>query len=413
MNANFIKARIDAVIHIAEMRAAENAILEEWYNTTADAARKIQSHIEKDVSEFENMALALSALQSNVPMVDTSILFNGVEGMLKELDRYDTDDADTAYGNVIKVTKDSLANVGSVIIEAIQSLSILEAALGLDKIPEQFILKEPLMVSEKQTIEHPSQICDMHDHWSSEETLNSTLPKTVSEDAAEETQEPEIVSEEESDHKVSAEPAAVIDAEKKMPPGFDSLELPGIISGRYIMSYKTHSVCDRSSGRMLKKFMKHRIEYIRFRGTTTNEPIDFELAEVIRLFEEQHGIRVPLTPETPAVDKEDFDEYVYIDWLEGIPTRKYRVYKSGKVYDTVHDENLTANKNGIMYLGGGDRESRTPGVCNASRQFTNATLVWMAFHPETRGKKRLIIYFRDGNKRNCALNNLYHGKYNK
>ena len=33
MNANFIKARIDAVIHIAEKRTAENAILEEWYNT--------------------------------------------------------------------------------------------------------------------------------------------------------------------------------------------------------------------------------------------------------------------------------------------------------------------------------------------------------------------------------------------
>ena len=413
MNANFIKARIDAVIHIAEKRTAENAILEEWYNTTADAARKIQSHIEKDVTEFENMALALSALQSDVPMVDTSILFNGVEGMMKELDRYDTGEADTAYGNVIKVTKNSLANVGSVIIESIQSLSILEAALGLDKIPEQFILKEPIVVSEKKNIVHPSQICDMHDPFSSEEILNSTSPKTVSEDTVEETQEPAIDSEEESDHKVSAEPAAAIDEGKKMPPGFDSLELPGIISGRYIMSYKTHSICDRSSGRMLKKFTKHRIEYIRFRGTTTNEPIDFELTEVVRLFEEQHGIRVPLVPETPAADKEDFDEYVYIDWLEGIPTRKYRVYKSGKVYDTVHDEYLMANKNGIMYLGGGDRESRTPGVYNASRQFTNATLVWMAFHPETRGKKRLIIYFRDGNKRNCAVDNLYHGKYNK
>ena len=98
MNANFIKSRIDAVIQIAEMRAAENAILEGWYNSTADSARKIQSHIEKDVIEFENMALALSALQSNVPMVDASILFNGVDEMLKELDRYDPGDADTAYG---------------------------------------------------------------------------------------------------------------------------------------------------------------------------------------------------------------------------------------------------------------------------------------------------------------------------
>lgn len=151
MNANFIKARIDAVISIAERRAEENAILEKWYNCMADTARALQSYMETDVAEFENMARALSELQSNVPMVDTCILFNGVEVMLKELDRYDPGDADTAYGNVIKVTKDAMANVGSVIIETIQSLSILEAALGLDKIPEQFIWKEEYRsLSEKQ-----------------------------------------------------------------------------------------------------------------------------------------------------------------------------------------------------------------------------------------------------------------------
>lgn len=131
MNANFIKARIDALVLAAERCADENAILEEWYRNTAETARKLEQYLEKDVAEFENMALALSALQSNVPMLDTNILFNGVEAMLAEIDRYNPGDADTAYGNVIKVMKDSIANVGSVIIETLQSITILEIALGI------------------------------------------------------------------------------------------------------------------------------------------------------------------------------------------------------------------------------------------------------------------------------------------
>ena len=131
MNANSIKARIDALVLAAERCADENAILEEWYRNTAETAQKLEQYLEKDVAEFENMALALSALQSNVPMLDTSILFNGVEAMLTEIDRYNPGDADTAYGNVIKVTKDSIANVGSVIIETLQSIAILEIALGI------------------------------------------------------------------------------------------------------------------------------------------------------------------------------------------------------------------------------------------------------------------------------------------
>lgn len=161
MNANFIKARIDALVLAAERCADENAILEEWYRNTAETARKLEQYLEKDVAEFENMALALSALQSNVPMLDTSILFNGVEAMLTEIDRYNPGDADTAYGNVIKVTKDSIANVGSVIIETLQSIAILEIALGIGvigrpstevpkvKIPDEYRYKKTEIIQDK------------------------------------------------------------------------------------------------------------------------------------------------------------------------------------------------------------------------------------------------------------------------
>lgn len=458
MNANFIKARIDAVIQIAEMRAAENAILEEWYNSTADSARKIQSHIEKDVIEFENMALALSALQSNVPMVDTSILFNGVDEMLKELDRYDPGDADTAYGSVIKVTKDSLANVGSTIIDAIQSLSILEAALGLDKIPDQFILKEPIMVSEKRNINLPSQICDMHDPFSSVAALNSTSTEVVSEDTAEKEKTVPDSDEPETDDNSEPEEEKIVDKTpdekprtlfgvpieqieeavpdiniealiepapsttaaaapdknpgvkpQKLSRGFTEVHLPNFPTDQFMISEKNLLV-DRYTGRVIRTFRRHGTEMvaIRHHGSNTEELFEFE--DIIKAARDDNESK----PKSQTVDEKTHREvreerFRFVDWIDGLPKTKYKVFESGRIYDTVHGEFITVSGERVT-LSAGDRESKTPGVHSPMFAFTRQSIVYRAFHPEVRDKIKLHIKFKDGNRKNCALSNLvYNG----
>jgi len=467
MNANFIKARIDAVIRISEMRAEENAILEEWYNGTADTARKIQTYIEKDVAEFENMALALSALQSNVPMIDTSILFNGVEAMLKELDRYNPGDADTAYGNVIRVTKDSLANVGSVIIETIQSLSILEAALGLDKIPEQFILKEPLMVSEKtpiaattETLPNTAEVVSEDTVEKEEETIPDPdesekfdntelmrdphypdLNKMIQDNMNESEPEEEKTVEETPDEKPQTlfgipvelieeavpginvgaliEPAPSTTASKpapgnpgvkpqKLSRGFTEVHLPNFPEDQFMISDKNLLV-DRYTGRVIRTFRRHGTEMVAVRhyGSHTEEIFEFE--DVIKAARGETDDNES-KPENPAMDEKAESRQIrfqYVNWIDGLPKTKYKVFEDGRIYDTVYDQFVTGSGEKIV-LSSGDRDSKTPGVQSAKFVFTRQSLVYRAFHPEVRDRMKLRIRFKDDNRKNCALSNLVH-----
>lgn len=437
MNANFIKSRIDAVIQIAEMRAAENAILEGWYNSTADSARKIQSHIEKDVIEFENMALALSALQSNVPMVDASILFNGVDEMLKELDRYDPGDADTAYGSVIKVTKDSLANVGSIIIDAIQSLSILEVALGLDKIPEQFILKEqPIIVSEKTPIASASAV--VSEDAAEETVLDSDEPEPETDNS--EPEEEKIVDEtpdekprtlfgvpieqiEEAVPNINVEaliepvPSTTAAAPNKNPGvkpqklsrGFMEVHLPNFPEDQFMISEKNLLV-DRYTGRVIRTFRRHGVEMVTLRHHGSNAEELFEFEDIIKATRGDNESK----SESQTVDEKTHREvreerFRFVDWIDGLPKTKYKVFESGRIYDTVHSEFITVSGERVT-LSAGDRDSKTPGVHSPMFAFTRQSIVYRAFHPEVRDKIKLQIKFKDGNRKNCALSNLvYNG----
>ncbi len=436
MNANFIKARIDAVVQIAEMRAAENAILEEWYTSTADTARKLQSYIEKDVTEFENMALALSALQSNVPMIDTSILFNGVEEMLKELDRYNPGDVDTAYGSVIRVTKDSLANVGSVIIETMQSLSILEAALGLDKIPEQFILKEPLMVAEKTPIASvTTETLPNSEEIVSEETVEDAVEETVPET---DESKPETV-EEKPDEKpqtlfgipieqieksvpeinvealIEPAPSAAAPNQNNNPGvrpmtlsrGFTEVHLPDFPKDQFMISEKNLLV-DRYTGRVIRTFRRHGIEMVSIRHHGSNVEDLFRFEEIIKAARGADESK----PENQTMDEKEprqEERFRFVDWIDGLPKTKYKVFQDGRVYDTVYGEFITVSGE-LVTLSAGDRESRTPGVHSAHFKFTRQSLVYRAFHPEVRDRIKLRIQFKDGNRKNCELSNLvYNG----
>ena len=442
MNANFIKSRIDAVVQIAEMRAAENAILEEWYRSTSDTARKLQSYIEKDVTEFENMALALSALQSNVPMIDTSILFNGVEEMLKELDRYNPGDADTAYGSVIRVTKDSLANVGSVIIETIKSLSILEAALGLDKIPERFIMKEPLMVSEKTpmgsaTTETLPDTTDVVSEEAVEDATEETVPDFDESETDNSEPEEEKTVEEENPQTlfgipieqieeavpeinvgalIEPAPSATAPNQNKNPGvrpmtlsrGFTAVHLPNFPADQFMISEKNLLV-DRYTGRVIRTFRRHGIEMVSIRHHGSNAEDLFEFEDIIKAARGDNESK----PENQTMDekepRQEEERFQFVDWIDGLPKTKYKVFESGRVYDTVYGETVTVSGECVT-LSAGDRESRTPGVHSPSFKFTRQSLVYRAFHPEVRDKVKLWIKFKDGNRKNCELSNLvYNG----
>lgn len=135
MKDNIIKQRVNVIVSVAEQNAAENCILENWYNQTATAARQIGEQVDSKITEFENLSLALSALQGNVPVVTVDVLLDGIEALYKSIDAY-VAYPETAYGFAIQTTKDALRNTGSILYESIQSLSVLERALGMLEIPQ-------------------------------------------------------------------------------------------------------------------------------------------------------------------------------------------------------------------------------------------------------------------------------------
>ena len=94
-----------------------------------------------------------------------------------------------------------------------------------------------------------------------------------------------------------------------------------------------------------------------------------------------------------------------MNWINGLPKTKYKVFESGRIYDTVSGENVTSSGEKIT-LSSGDVASKTPGVQSAKFAFTRQSLVYRAFHPEVRDMIKLHIKFKDGNRKNCALSNL-------
>ena len=100
---------------------------------------------------------------------------------------------------------------------------------------------------------------------------------------------------------------------------------------------------------------------------------------------------------------------VWIDWIEGIPKRKYRVYPSGEIENTFTDEKLHPSGSPLKVVlnaaSSGSGFARYDGRSYRYQVYVS-NLVWKAFHTSDRKRDRLRIKYRDGNSKNCSIGNL-------
>lgn len=106
------------------------------------------------------------------------------------------------------------------------------------------------------------------------------------------------------------------------------------------------------------------------------------------------------------------NEYRWLDWIGWVPKRKYKIFRDGRLYNTVEDrfEKLIVYTNykstkPAYYISAGDKYSRTEGVTSRSTHMTAVVLVWKAFHPEDRDANIQTVMV-DGNFKNVRLDNI-------
>ena len=115
---------------------------------------------------------------------------------------------------------------------------------------------------------------------------------------------------------------------------------------------------------------------------------------------------LPEAPLNVTVPEKKEDEFVWIDWLKGIPKKKYQLYPNGTIFNIVDNEELKLSNRGSYKLSSFIGETRKRGVKQVVREFTKQTMIWFYYHPEDRSKNRLRLRFKDENPENMTIENL-------
>jgi len=468
--SNPIKKRIEKIADTCAMSAEHYPLLENWFQCTAETAREIERSQIKSLEEFDSVALALSALRSDIPIIDRSTLNEGIDALRSACARYSSaTDEFSPFNALIAQSCNTLIVVGEEIIGALTNLKILEIALGIGTMVPRDAPEEDVATTEQEKIEQicsapvPAEItvtlpasdktivlsqCDatiLEPIFAQrEQELQEPIPE---EDAAATEQEkieqicsaPADECEENSGYTVFGIPIEQIGVSQEeikrvttdipdppkpkkkpneprkvgvldVPTGFTALKVPGFPDDRFMLSVD-NQIVDRRTGRKIKATLRHGVEYVKLFHPRDEHGeqqfVEFPLADLISKSTSTAALPLP----KPAMTEEKDDTFVYVDWFPGIPARKYKVYASGKVYDTVHKEFIPYDrKNESIRLTDSDIESRTIGVHAVVKALKRQSLVWQAFHKEYRNQSRVYISFRDGNRQNCALDNLYIGR---
>lgn len=453
MKDNMIAQRINAIVSVAEQNAAENCILENWYNQTVVAARQIKEQIDSKVTEFENLSLALSALQGNVPVITVDLLYEGIEALYKSIDAY-VAYPETAYGFAIQTTKDAIRNTGSIIYESIQSLSVLERAMGICEKSAQIDSNtdnvEETPVDEGVTNTEEETTAEPEEPEKTEEQLNITLEAEgngfrvgFTKEAEKEPEHEEATTEpdktveqsEDKDYlndnrtlfgvpvsdlkkmtpgvnvdniigqetKKPAETPKAENEEDAPPVGFIWVDIPGFPKHQFMLS-NNNMLVDNLTKRRVRTFRQRGEDYVSLIHWDTRNREELKFDDIVRA---ARGIQTESATATTSKEVETEVRWVWVNWYRDIPKTKYKVYEDGRVWNTVDSRWMGCGLNkSIIQLTSGDAASRTPGVQQSVIQLTRQSLVVRAFHPEAREKTKIYVKFKDGNTKNCALSNL-------
>ena len=452
-NNTTIRNKINAIEKMANIAAQEQPLMAEWFNVTVETVKKIEESIKTNECEFENVALALTALQCNVGVIVIDDIFEPAHQPFDKwiVKKYDIT-APTPYGAIvkssvegltaiaeqIKAKMDRIISLGSMV--KIQAMTVDEFKI---KLPEDSDDIEEFDESNVNLTEVPEPVEEPEE--TPEEIVEPVVEEPVAEPTTEKTEEPVAEPEKEVIDEPTLfgipisqlgvdkipdagignptgkhEPIKIDDKSLKTEPVQKSTQtvcnmpkgsVPVIIDGydaeRFCIT-PANNLLDLFTGRIVRTQRMHGKDFVELKdfkdGRLSGKPKTISMEEILTKAEKMLN-----QPEPKPLAKEE-DSYVYVDWIPDLPKRKYKVYKSGKVYDAVNEQWMKPTARNTINLSSGDHASKTRGVNCFKQQFMLSSLVWKAFHPESRDLKKIMLNFIDGNPRNCRLDNLVRKK---
>lgn len=191
-----------------------------------------------------------------------------------------------------------------------------------------------------------------------------------------------------------------------IPKSFALISDPVLAPGRYYINAESGRVFDASNRKTTGPSQLAGLGMGHILETVDGGERKFSLTRLKWLARQSKAHETPVPDRNPEVSETAGADYVWLDWMAGYPKRKYRIHKDGRIWNAV-DERWEEGED--IIISAGDVSSRTRGSGRSpSTHVKRGALVYRAFFKQTRSVKRLRVKFRDGNRKNCALTNLYY-----
>lgn len=319
-----------------------------WWDTTVKTLDKQLKMLEQQEADFNKISTALQTVCPNGTPLTTDMLTNDEE-LTKALATYTT--TDSVIGPIVKAAKETITPIVMLVKKFNANIEMI-GRLFPDNKPKPVIVPRENVTAE---VIRPKKSFDEKEDYDRTKTIER-IPLTN---------------------------------------GWMALSIPDIPEDLYMINSNT-LVVNRKTGRTLHTKKAHGVEVFYFMNTDkpTSFPVEIPLSDIKEYI---------VSPDTTRIEN---DEYRWLDWIPELPKRKYKVYKSGRIWDAVQIKYVATNNSDYVYLSASDYASRVAGVTNYSTNQKVATLVWKAFHPEDRNTNKLYLTHIDGNIQNAALDNL-------
>lgn len=319
-----------------------------WWDTTVKTLEKQIKMLEQQEADFNKISTALQTVCPNGTPLTADMLTNDEE-LATALATYTT--TDSVIGPIVKAAKETITPIMMLVKKFNANIEMI-GKLFTDNKPKPVIVPRENVTME---IIRPKKSFDEKEDYDRTKTIER-IPLTN---------------------------------------GWMGLSIPDIPEDLYMIN-SNGLVVNRKTGRTLHTKKVHGDEVFYFMNT--DKPVSFPVEIPLSKVKEY-----AVSPDTTRIEN---DEYRWLDWIPELPKRKYKVYKSGRIWDAVQSKYVALNDSTYVYISAGDLSSRITGVTNYSSSQKVATIVWKAFHPECRDANKLYLTHIDGNIQNAALDNL-------
>ena len=191
-----------------------------------------------------------------------------------------------------------------------------------------------------------------------------------------------------------------------IPKSFALITDPVLAPGRYYINAESGRIFDAANRRTTGPSQIAGLGMGHILETVDGGERKFSLTRLKWLARQAKAHETPVPDRNPEVSETAGADYVWLDWMQGYPKRKYRIHKDGRIWNAV-DERWEQGED--IIISASDVSSRTRGSGRSpSTHIKRGALVYRAFFKPARSVKKLHVKYRDGNRANCALSNLYY-----